>query len=437
MKKILVHQLRDEEIKLIEKLARETYHTSVVQVDDFSKLLDSDVGQYSSFFIKVDEDTETDNLEAVLKYFARIPCHIVLEENNYDALKLGFRYRVNEIFENKIQISTLERAMLRVSVIADEDGKLLPVEQIVRLFSNSMKIKTNLDLYNRLANYFKSFQFDLQFSLLERLKDGSQMCYGEAFDDKIFKAALSTRLQRRYVGQVVEIEPGVFATPVFDGKDQKVWVLLKIESEKQDFVFNSLFFKFLEGVMHFRATEEKQQTLEMLAKTDEVTGLYNQRKLSEDLEAAVKLHEQEHDNFSLMFIDVDHFKNVNDSHGHLIGSKLLLDMGTVLVNILRQSDHVYRYGGDEFVVIMPHVKLATVYDIANRVLNQIKKTNFEIDGGEIYKLSVSIGIAEYPTDAKSALEIIKFADEMMYMSKKSGRGKVFHINEVEDAGTGS
>ena len=86
---------------------------------------------------------------------------------------------------------------------------------------------------------------------------------------------------------------------------------------------------------------------------------------------------------------------------------------------------------------MPHVKLATVYDIANRVLNQIKQTNFEIDGGEIYKLSVSIGIAEYPTDAKSALEIIKFADEMMYMSKKSGRGKVFHINEVEDAGTGS
>ena len=189
--------------------------------------------------------------------------------------------------------------------------------------------------------------------------------------------------------------------------------------------------------MLFRASEEKQQSLEMLAKTDEVTGLYNQRKLSEDLQIAVKQHEQDHDKFSIMFIDVDHFKNVNDSHGHVVGSKLLQDIGSVIIQILRQSDHVYRYGGDEFVVIMPHVDIETVYKVANRVLTQIKGKEFEIEGGDIYRLSVSIGIAEYPTDAKSALDIIRFADEMMYMSKRSGRGKVFHVNEVDDAGSGS
>ncbi len=133
-----------------------------------------------------------------------------------------------------------------------------------------------------------------------------------------------------------------------------------------------------------------------------------------------------------MFIDVDHFKSVNDNYGHVVGSKLLQDIGEVLSLILRASDHIYRYGGDEFVVIMPTVDIKTVHDIASRVLAKIKHKSFQIDNGETYKLSVSIGIAEYPTDAKSAIEIIRFADEMMYMSKRSGRGKVFHVKEVEN-----
>jgi diguanylate cyclase (GGDEF)-like protein len=134
-----------------------------------------------------------------------------------------------------------------------------------------------------------------------------------------------------------------------------------------------------------------------------------------------------------MFIDVDHFKNVNDNYGHLVGSRLLQDLGKALKLILRQSDHIYRYGGDEFVVIMPNVETKIVHEIATRILAQLKNHFFEIDNGDTYKMSLSIGIAEYPTDAKSAMDIIRFADEMMYKSKKSGRGKVFHVNEVANA----
>tara|TARA_Y100000590_G_C15496456_1_gene929851 strand:- start:415 stop:975 length:561 start_codon:yes stop_codon:yes gene_type:complete len=183
--------------------------------------------------------------------------------------------------------------------------------------------------------------------------------------------------------------------------------------------------------------KEKEQNLTVLATTDEITGLYNQRKLSQDLEKAIKHHEIEDETFSIMFIDIDHFKQVNDNYGHVVGSKLLQDIGEVLSLILRASDHIYRYGGDEFVVIMPTVDIETVHDIATRVLEKIKNKKFDIGNGEKYNLSVSIGIAEYPTDAKSALEIIKFADEMMYMSKRSGRGKVFHVNEVENANVSS
>ena len=324
-----------------------------------------------------------------------------------------------------------------MSLLEDTDSSQVPIEQVFRLFSGSMKIKTNLDLFNRLALYFKSFHFSCEFSLLESLKDGTHLVYGNDISEAVIKELKSKRIPRRYLGEVIELEDNRLGTVVFSGSNQAVWAVIKTDFGDQDYLLNSLFFKFLKGVMLFRASEEKQQSLEMLAKTDEVTGLYNQRKLSEDLQIAVKQHEQDHDKFSIMFIDVDHFKNVNDSHGHVVGSKLLQDIGSVLIQILRQSDHVYRYGGDEFVVIMPHVDIETVYKVANRVLTQIKGKEFDIDGGDVYRLSVSIGIAEYPTDAKSALDIIRFADEMMYMSKRSGRGKVFHVNEVDDAGSGS
>ena len=437
MKRVLCHNLKQNDVKQLKTVSASTKLGELKHIDSLADLLGVDVNDFSCVFISINAESETDSLEAILKYFARIPVHLILEEQNYEALSLAFKYRVNEVFESKIVSSTLERALLRVSLLADMDSAKYPVEQVFRLFSGSMKIKTNLDLFNRLALYFKSFHFPCEVSLSESLNDGTSMVYGSSLEKETLSELSQAKIPRRYVGEVIELKGGQVATVIFHGMTQTVWAVLKTEKQHRDFIFNSLFFKFIEGVMLFRASEEKHQKLEMLAKTDEVTGLYNQRKLSEDLEIAVKQHQQDHDKFSIMFIDVDHFKNVNDSHGHVVGSQLLQDIGTVLVHILRQSDHVYRYGGDEFVVIMPHVDIETVYTIANRVLNQIKDKEFEVDGGEIYRLSVSIGIAEYPTDAKSALDIIRFADEMMYMSKRSGRGKVFHVNEVDDAGTGS
>lgn len=437
MKEIVCHNLNTKDVETLEKTLSHGPQYKLIHISSIADLLEMEVSRLSCFFMRIRNGDDPDSIEAILKYFTRIPIHLVIEDQNYAALSLAFKYRVNEVFESEISSSTLDRALLRVSLLEDTDSSQVPIEQVFRLFSGSMKIKTNLDLFNRLALYFKSFHFSCEFSLLESLKDGTHLVYGNDISEAVIKELKSKRIPRRYLGEVIELEDNRLGTVVFSGSNQAVWAVIKTDFGDQDYLLNSLFFKFLEGVMLFRASEEKQQSLEMLAKTDEVTGLYNQRKLSEDLQIAVKQHEQDHDKFSIMFIDVDHFKNVNDSHGHVVGSKLLQDIGSVLIQILRQSDHVYRYGGDEFVVIMPHVDIETVYKVANRVLTQIKGKEFDIDGGDVYRLSVSIGIAEYPTDAKSALDIIRFADEMMYMSKRSGRGKVFHVNEVDDAGSGS
>jgi diguanylate cyclase (GGDEF)-like protein len=175
---------------------------------------------------------------------------------------------------------------------------------------------------------------------------------------------------------------------------------------------------------------KKREAIKLLSLTDEVTGLFNQRKLVEDLELYIGRYEHEKVGFSLLFVDIDYFKNVNDQYGHVVGSQLLVDMSHILKDQLRSTDLVYRYGGDEFIVLLPRTNVEETKKIALRISDAVKSSEFTIETGEKYKLSLSIGVAQYPSDATDAKAIIDFADKMMYMSKKSGRGKVFHVNEV-------
>lgn len=179
-------------------------------------------------------------------------------------------------------------------------------------------------------------------------------------------------------------------------------------------------------------TESKsREEMRMLSLTDEVTGLFNQRKLIEDLELYIGRHQHDQNGFSLLFVDIDYFKNVNDQFGHVVGSQLLVDMAAVLKNQLRSSDLVYRYGGDEFIVLLPKTPVEETKKIALRISEAVKSAEFKIfETDKTYRLSLSIGVAQFPQDAMSVKGIIEFADKMMYLSKKSGRGKVFHINEV-------
>ena len=134
----------------------------------------------------------------------------------------------------------------------------------------------------------------------------------------------------------------------------------------------------------------------------------------------------------MFFIDVDHFKQVNDGHGHLVGTQLLTELAKLLKNDLRATDYVYRYGGDEYVAIVTDVDDEMASMVGKRVLNNIKNNVFLIDDmGEEkeFSLSVSIGIAGFPDDASSYKEILSLADRMMYEAKSGGRGNVCQARE--------
>ena len=119
-----------------------------------------------------------------------------------------------------------------------------------------------------------------------------------------------------------------------------------------------------------------------LVDIDDVTGLYNSRRLHKDLEEGRRKYQETGEIFSLLFIDIDHFKNVNDGHGHLIGTELLSELAKELRKILRMYDHLYRYGGDEFVILLPKADSQNAKLIGNRILHAVKKKDFSPKKGE-------------------------------------------------------
>jgi diguanylate cyclase (GGDEF)-like protein len=166
---------------------------------------------------------------------------------------------------------------------------------------------------------------------------------------------------------------------------------------------------------------------------DDVTGLFNQRKLYKDLNNLTEKFDKDQSPFCVLFVDIDHFKRVNDQFGHLVGTKLLEDVAADIKKLLRDADISYRYGGDEFVIILIDSEASAGKIVGERILNQIKSRTYEFKKNDEIKefhLSVSIGVAEFPGDARTADEVLALADRMMYEAKESGRGLVFNTNDI-------
>ncbi len=153
-----------------------------------------------------------------------------------------------------------------------------------------------------------------------------------------------------------------------------------------------------------------------LAFIDELTGLYNLRYMDFALDQEIKRAERYQYPLSILFIDLDNFKQVNDSYGHLVGSQLLIGFSQVLKSCLRDVDTIMRYGGDEFVCILPQTGESNACKAAKRIRDVLCKQSFEIDQ-HIINLTVCIGVSSFPKHAKNKQDIITYADLAMYKGK--------------------
>lgn len=174
------------------------------------------------------------------------------------------------------------------------------------------------------------------------------------------------------------------------------------------------------------------EQLRRLSITDPLTGLYNRRQFEELMNTEILLSLRHGDVNSLLAIDIDHFKRINDSHGHKAGDAVLRQVADLLVENVRRSDMVCRVGGEEFVVCLKRAPESAATNVAEKLRKAIADASFSVDGEPI-PVTISVGIASVPGaggSARRAEDLFELADKALYHSKQHGRNRVTHYNHL-------
>ena len=158
--------------------------------------------------------------------------------------------------------------------------------------------------------------------------------------------------------------------------------------------------------------------------TDDLTQLYNSRYLNQVLRRETKRASRSGRPLSLLFVDLDGFKSVNDRHGHLCGSRALVEAAAVIRRSARETDMVSRFGGDEFALVLPDTGGEGAFAVGERIREKIAAHNFLAGDGLDIHLTVSVGVATLPDAATSSEELVQAADKAMYQVKDSGKNGI-------------
>ena len=192
-------------------------------------------------------------------------------------------------------------------------------------------------------------------------------------------------------------------------------------------VENQYLFKKLQA--NCEELEEVNVSLREISLRDGLTGLYNQRYFRQALNRELKRSSRHERSFSLLFCDIDHFKQYNDANGHIDGDEALKEFSDILLERLRQTDVACRYGGEEFIILLPETSKERADYLAKDIRSLVESHSFKGEatqpGG---RLTVSIGIASFPDDAIEEVELLRLADQALYKAKDEGRNKVILID---------
>ena len=166
-----------------------------------------------------------------------------------------------------------------------------------------------------------------------------------------------------------------------------------------------------------------KEKLERLANFDSLTGLYNRRTILGKLHELINRANRYKEDFSLIMLDIDHFKSVNDHYGHLTGDEVLEKIATLTRRNTRDTDIVGRYGGEEFIIILPKTNLSSAWVAAERIRSIIEKAEMKDSVGNVFAITVSQGVAGWE-GGEDANSLISRADEALYKAKGKGRNRV-------------
>jgi diguanylate cyclase (GGDEF)-like protein len=175
-----------------------------------------------------------------------------------------------------------------------------------------------------------------------------------------------------------------------------------------------------------------ETALEAASITDALTGLSNRRHFFPALEQELRRHRRYAHSLSVVIVDIDHFKQINDTHGHPTGDRAICAVGDVCRRLARETDLIARLGGEEFAILMPETDAANASEFAERVRGAVEATRLMSLQGVAFQLTVSIGVAELPAGAPGSGNLIDLADSALYQAKGAGRNRVVVSGDPKD-----
>lgn len=181
---------------------------------------------------------------------------------------------------------------------------------------------------------------------------------------------------------------------------------------------------------------EYQQQIHRLITHDDLTGLLSGRSFFSELRREAARARADARELCVLVMDVDHFKKVNDTYGHLTGSKTLEEIGQCIITIMRSGDAASRFGGEEFSAFLLDADLAQGLVAAERIRTVIQETEFSVirqaKPTEKHRVTISIGVAAFPTDSSDPIELVEMADSALYRAKREGRNRVRAYRQISD-----
>jgi diguanylate cyclase (GGDEF)-like protein len=380
-----------------------------IQINHFKHSLKDNKDELQKRYIYLGE------LHHVLKipYIDFIKGLDILEEHILESIKErdNFKELVSEILLFFKQIkSYIAKGYLNKMIALDKKDIYIFLENIQK--NSELGIELVLERIHWLDDLLEAIQKETEFLLEEKDSKFTQWLKSAMYIEKDQKEFLDDLNKRIYIN----------ANHIFYFLEKKSYLeILPLYSSLMSIYKLTLL---LSNSVSIAMTEFIKNQLEK----DELTHLYRKRAFEKVLSKEISTLKVVNNPFALVFIDIDHFKDVNDNYGHLAGDMVLAKMGEVIVGSLRSSDMGFRIGGDEVALILKGANLTQAKIVCDRLKDEFTSHEFDIDGSKFF-VTISIGIVEYRRDNIKDIDIkdaIKAVDKKLYESKKGGRDTISH-----------
>jgi diguanylate cyclase (GGDEF)-like protein len=341
---------------------------------------------------------------------------------------------VEENKELRGSLQAFESSRVLMSCLESTDILPLSLDLILNLLERTRAVARLIDGGARQPSelYVRGFADETAASLRRAI------LAGKAFDPSELPPGVASALLEppRALRQLEVADPQLLALPlrVEDRVAGAIWILSDGRSFEVDEVRRAELL-IAQAELSLTNAERFLQAREK-AFIDDVTDLYNSRYLMSALDREVSRADRSGLDLSVLFLDLDRFKRVNDQYGHLVGSRVLRELGEQLRDSVRSIDTVARYGGDEFTLVLVETGLQSAMQVAERIRSKVEQTPFGAERGLELRLSLSIGVSSFPAHGVTREMLIDQADKAMYRGKSLGRNRVCSADELSEPDPG-